>query len=201
MKKRKHTAGEGGCRCSHISNATNLCLFHLLHVPDGRVSCVLGTGWATLDSSSVMGRRSTGQLSGVGPWAFASTPQCCHLRSGFSILVVQRLHGIVHSKSLVLRLCQGLSPLAQWTFGAWSLCKGPSWLLWGAEHLWPPIHSMPGEPFPSGDNHRCPQPLPSIPWGQNHLRVKTTELAGFIPNTYFPAFCLNESLRFPKQGC
>lgn len=159
MKKRKHTAGEGVCQCSHISDATNLCLFHLLHVPDGRVSCVLSAAWATLDSSSVMGRRSIGQLSGVGPWAFASSPQCCHLRSSFSILV-QRLHGIVHSKSLVLRLCQGLSPLAQWTFGAWSLCEGTSWLLWGAEHLWPPFTQCQENPSPVvrtiGVPSRCP---------------------------------------------
>lgn len=166
MKKRKHTAGEGGCRCSHISNATNLCLFHLLHVPDGRVSCVLGAGWATLDSSSVMGRRSTGQLSGVGPWAFASTPQCCHLRSSFSILVVQRLHGIVHSKSLVLRLCQGLSPLAQWTFGAWSLCKGPSWLLWGAEHLWPPFTQCQENPSLVVTTTDVPNRCPVSPGGR-----------------------------------
>lgn len=134
----------------------------MLHVP----SVLAGPH----DSSSVMGRESIGQLSGVGPWAFASTPQYCHLRSSFSIFLVQRLHGIVHSKSLVFRLRQGLSPLAQETFRARSLSVRGRPGYCGVLSSTSGLHSMPGEPLPSGDNHRCPQyPLGAeSPPGKNH---------------------------------
>lgn len=86
-KERKLAAREGRCLLSASSAMPQGCPFRYRMSPVARRPVLLGAGRGTPDSSSVTGREPTGQLPAVGPWAgaFASAPQCHHLRSGSSV--------------------------------------------------------------------------------------------------------------------